>query len=256
MHQLHHVIPVGDRIQAVAGRTAKAHIQRQRLAVDGIGGARQGAAAERAGVEAFQGILQTGMVPLQHLHIGKRPVGEGDRLGPLQVGVTGQHRGLIGTSRGDQPLLQRSDGAEQQLALGLAPEFEVGGDLIVARAAGVQLLAQGADGIDELALDPGVDVFGIRAQDLLGILLHRGEQHLHRLLQLRLLIGGQDAHLDQGTGPGHGALDILLRQPVIEPQRIVELLEPAIGSLTEASTPKCHTALLECVVGGALRRRA
>ena len=149
--------------------------------------------------------------------------------------------------------MQGGDGAEQQLALRLAPEFQVGGDLIVARAAGVQLLAEIADGGDELALDPGVDIFGIRAQDLLGILLHRGEQHLHRLLQLCLLIGGQYAHLHQRFGPGHGALNILLRQAVIEPQRIVELLEPAIGSLTEASTPKCHTALLECVVGRRLR---
>ncbi|MNK88119.1 hypothetical protein D3C87_1080730 [compost metagenome] len=253
VHQLHHVIPIGDRIQTVAGGAAKAHIERQRFPVDGVRRTRQSAAAERAGVEALEGILQTGVIPLQHLHIGQRPVGEGDRLGTLQVGVTRQHCGLVGTGGSDQPLLQRRDGAEQQLTLRLAPELEVGGDLIVARAAGVQLLAQGADGIDELALDPGVDVFGIRAQDLLGILLHRSEQHLHRLLQFALLIAGQYTHLHQRLGPGHGALDILLRQPVIEPQRIVELLEPAIGSLTEASTPKCHTALLECVVGGALR---
>ena len=255
MHQLHHVIPVGDRIQAVAGRAAKAHVERQRLPVDGIGGARQGAAAEGAGVEALEGILQTGMVPLQHLHIGQGPVGVSDRLGPLQVGVTGQHRGLVGTGGGHQPLLQGGNGGEQQFTLCLAPELEVGGDLIVARATGVQLLAKGADGVDELALDPGVDVFGVRVQDLLGILLHGGEQHFHRLLQLDLLTLGQHAHLDQRFGPGHGALNILLRQTVVEPQRIVELLEPAIGSLTEASTPKCHTALLECVVGGALRRR-
>ncbi len=173
-------------------------------------------------------------------------MGVGDRLGPLQMGVARQHGGLIGAGGGHQPLLQGGDGAEQQLALGLAPEFEVGGDLIVARAAGVQLLAKIADGGDKLALDPGVDVFGVRAQDLLGILLHRGEQHFHRLLQFCLFALGQHTHLHQRFGPGHGALNILLRQPVIEPQRIVELLEPAIGSLTEASTPKCHTALLEC----------
>ena len=255
MHQLHHVIPVGDRVQAVAGGTAKAHVQRQRLPVDGIGGARQGAATERAGVEALEGILQTGVIPLQHLHIGECPVGIGDRLGALQMGVARQHGGLVGTGGGDQPLLQGCDGTQQQLTLGLAPEFEVGGDLIVARAAGVQLLAERPDGVDQLPFDPGVDVFGVRAQDLLGILLHGGEQYLHRLLQLALFTLGQHAHLDQRFGPGHGALNILLRQPVIEPQRIVELLEPAIGSLTEASTPKCHTALLECVVGGALRRR-
>ncbi len=256
VHQLHHVIPVRYRIQAVAGGTAKAHVQRQCFTVDGIGGTRQGAAAERAGIEALQGILQTGIVPLQHLHIGQRPVGEGDWLGALQVGVARQHGSLIGTGRGDQPGLQGTDGSEQQLPLRLAPEFQIGGDLIVARAASMQLLAKIADGGDELTFDPGVNVFGIGIEDLMGILLHRGEQHFHRLLQLSLLGRGQYAHFHQRLGPGHGALDILLRQPVIEPQRIVELLEPAIGSLTEASTPKCHTALLECVVGGALRRRA
>ena len=143
VHQLHHVIPVGDRIQAVAGGAGKAHVERQRFAVDGVGGARQRAAAERAGVEALEGILQPGMVPLQHLHIGQRPVGVGDRLGTLQVGITRQYRGLVGTGGGHQPLLQGGDGTEQQLALRLAPELEVGGDLIVARAAGVQLLAKG-----------------------------------------------------------------------------------------------------------------
>ncbi len=105
VHQLHHVIPIGDRIQAVAGGAAKAHVERQGFAVDGVGGTRQRTAAERAGVEALEGILQTGVVPLEHLHIGQRPVSEGDRLGPLQVGVTRQHGGLIGAGGGHQPLL-------------------------------------------------------------------------------------------------------------------------------------------------------
>ncbi len=57
MHQFHHVIPIGDRIQTVAGGAGKAHIERQGFAVDGIGSARQRAAAEGAGVEALEGIL-------------------------------------------------------------------------------------------------------------------------------------------------------------------------------------------------------
>ena len=74
-----------------------------------------------------------------------------------------------------------------------------------------------------------MDVFGVRVQDLLGILLHGGEQYLHRLLQLGLLTPRStrppDQRTDQAMEPEYPA-----RQTVVEPQRIVELLEPAIGS--------------------------
>ena len=80
------------------------------------------------------------------------------RLGAPQVGV-GRHQrvaGLLGLAdeRRDDAHDRRSDRGQP------APQVEpqVERDLLVARAAGVQALAGVADALDQLALDPGVDV--------------------------------------------------------------------------------------------------
>ena len=170
-------------------------------------------------------------------------MGESHRLRPLQVGVTRQYRALMHARRRHQRLLQLMDGAEQQLPLRLAPEFQIGGHLIVARTAGVQLLAQIADPLDELAFDPGVDIFGIGLQDLIRIGLYLGQQGIERHFQSSLLLGAQHADLHQGPGPTDRAGDVLLGQAIVKPQGIIELLEPGIGCLTETSAPQRHGVL-------------
>ncbi|CAI2041383.1 Uncharacterised protein [Serratia liquefaciens] len=90
---------------------------------------------------------------------------ESHRLRALQVGIPRHHRILIGFGGLHQRLLQLDDRLMQIADLLFAPQLQIGRDLIVAAAAGVQLLAQIADLLDQLLLHPAVDVFGIALDD-------------------------------------------------------------------------------------------
>jgi hypothetical protein len=91
-------------------------------------------------------------------------VGEEDRLGPLQVGVAGQV-GLTGSGRPRQEDLLQVEhpaGDGEQLPLGV--EAQVGGDLVVTAAAGVQAGADVAGDLGHPALHRRVDVLVARGE--------------------------------------------------------------------------------------------
>ena len=84
---------------------------------------------------------------------------EGDRLRRLQMGeARHDHRGAVERAGGERAL-QLGD-LEADRVDGVAhPEAEIDGDLIVARARGVQPPRGRADDLGEAALDVHMDVF-------------------------------------------------------------------------------------------------
>ncbi len=114
-------------------------------AVESEGCAGDCAGAERAEVEAGGAVLKARDVAEGHLDVGEKPVGDEDGLGALEVGVAG-HDGFAGAGGlGDKsagPGCERVDDAGD---FGADVEAQVGGDLLVAAAAGVELEAEGAD---------------------------------------------------------------------------------------------------------------
>src|SRR5688500_11692776 len=86
-------------------------------------------------------------------------MGQGDRLGPLQMSVTRQKivdmiLGLVDEAALD--LEQGSDGLKKMIP-GVEPQ--IGGDLVVAGAGGMKLAAGRPDPLGELGLDVEMDVF-------------------------------------------------------------------------------------------------
>jgi hypothetical protein len=105
---------------------------------------------------------------------------------------------------------------------------EVGRHLVVARAAGVELAADGAGDLGEPALHRHVDVLVGRligervALELSLDGIESGED----LLELR---GVEDAGAEQGLRVGPRPLDVVGGEPAVERQRGVELPEGRIG---------------------------
>ena len=86
---------------------------------------------------------------------------EGHRLGDLQMGEAGHHGVGVLFGQIEQGRLQALDQGQQFVDGGAQPQAHVGGDLVVARAAGVQPLAGVADQGGEAFFDVQVDVFQV-----------------------------------------------------------------------------------------------
>ncbi len=148
---------------------------------------------------------------------------------PLEMRVAGKDGVLLA-------LREIEEGPHHPLQLGLAgdelprgPQPQVGGDLIVAASAGVQLLAELTDAGDELALDPTVDVLVARGGDRRGILQHRREDVLQSRHHRATLVGGENASPFERLRPRHRALDVLTHQCAVEHERIVEAAKEIVG---------------------------
>ena len=172
-------------------------------------------------------------------------VTEGHRLGRLQVGETGKDG--IGFFLGpvEQTADQRRKASVHAVDGVPHPEPEIGRDLVIARAPGVQPPGGFADDFLEPSLDVHMDVFELSPEcektlsDLFG---YRGEAVVDgRRVRLR-----DDPLLGQHPGMGARAVDILLRHALVDVDRGVDRLHHRIGSAGEATAPHAVSA----VVGG------
>ena len=96
----------------------------------------------------------------RHLHIRQQPMRDEHRLGPLQVRVA-RHHSVAGVARLlDQRSGPRGEAVDDKLDLRAHIEAQVGGNLFVAAAAGVQLESERADALRQLEFDEVMNVLG------------------------------------------------------------------------------------------------
>ena len=146
------------------------------------------AAPKRQHVRPAAAVGQPLAVALEFLAIGQPIMGGQHRLGPLHVGVAGQDHVGVGVAAADEGPLQ-VDQPLVDLVDGLAdPEPQIGGDLIVAAAGGVQFAAHVADAVDQGPLDVHVDVFQFGAEREAALLDFLADL-AQRLLNLPALVG-------------------------------------------------------------------
>ena len=142
---------------------------------------------------------------------------------------------------GDRPFDGRAleiDQGGPQLSGGRAqPQPHVGDDLVVARAARMQFAGDlGADQLAQASFVGGVDIF-IAGLDWEGA---RGPFGAHGLqpLDQTVALGGRDQpRLIDRPGPGDGAGDVGVPQPLVEPDRMGEARGQRILSLAESPAP-------------------
>ena len=229
-------VPVGDAVQAVLAHLGEAQEPGGKLAVQGVGGAGQGAAAQGHDVHALQGVLQAGEVPQQHLGVGHEMVAEGDGLGPLHVGVARHDDGgvlLRFMAQHFHKVLQLGLDGGAVLAQGQA---HIQGHLVVAAAGGVQALAGVADAGGELPLHKGVDVLGVGVDgEGAGVQVRPdGFEARDDLLALAFV---DDAALPQHGGVGDAAFDVLVVHPAVDGDAGVKIVGLGVGFLLEAAFP-------------------
>ena len=235
-------VAVAHGVEAVATGAGEAHVFGEQFTVDGVGTACEGAAAEGGDVEAGAGVGEAGVIACEHLVVGEGPVGEEDGLGALEVGVAGEDDVDVLLSEGDESFASIEKFGEAVVDGAARPEAQVGGDLIVAAAACVELFAQLAHAGDEARLDPAMDVFVLAAFGEGGARVGGdfGEKFVEGGEECGEFVFGEHASAMNGASLRDGTFDIFARELVVKRQRVVEFAEERIRSAREASTPEGH----------------
>ena len=225
-------VAVGDGVDRVLREPVEAEISRRLDPVQLPVQPRQSARPEGHRPGRGGGGGEAVGVAAQHPEPGEEVVAEGHRLGSLQVGVAGKSPvGVLGgeAQQLGERVADQVDGVPRPVG---DVEREVGGHLVVARAAGVELAAERPDHLRQPPLDRHVDVLvGLLEGELAGLEL-RGDpvEPGEHLLQLVL---GEDSGPEQGPGVSPRSAHVVGRQAAIERQRRVQLPEDWVGLLLE-----------------------
>ena len=161
MREVEEEVAVGGGVERVGRWPVEAEFVCSDGAVEREGGAGDGSGAEGAEVHAGAGVGEAAEVALKHADVREQPVRDEDGLGALQVGVSGHdgRAGLLGEfDEGLGPGGEADSGGADRVA---HEEAHVGGDLLVAASAGVELEGEGTDDFRELQLNIVMDVFGV-----------------------------------------------------------------------------------------------
>src|SRR5437867_5810457 len=151
-------VAVGDRVEGVSAHRLEPQLASDLRAVDRKGGSGERHGPEREAVHAPPAVGKARAVALEHLEIRKQVMPESHRLSDLQVGETRHHGGGMFFRLIEEPLLQLSREAPDLVDRLAQPQTQIGCDLIVARAGGVQALAGLPDESDQPPLDIDVDI--------------------------------------------------------------------------------------------------
>jgi hypothetical protein len=169
--------------------------------------------------------------------VGEQLVGEEHRLGVLQVGHAGGRDVPVPLGEADQRVLQGRQLADQGADVVAQVQPQVGGDLVVAAAAGAQLAAQRAQLLRQPALERLVDVLvGLDRTE--GARRHLGGELGQRAEHPRQLVVGQQSGPVQDTGVRPRAGQVERGQLPVEVGRLAQRGHRRRGAAAEAAAPQ------------------
>jgi hypothetical protein len=185
-HEFDDKVAVADAVQRILRDGRKAEVAREELTVDGKWVARERARAKWQDRDARHELLQALEVRAERKRVREQQVRPPDRLpalwvraesedanatrraAHLQVRVAGHEVVALPVSALNHDADERAQACLNLLDFVHEPEPHVGRDLVVARAARVQLAAEWADDLAQAPLVRGVDVFVVRLRFELG----------------------------------------------------------------------------------------
>ena len=235
--ELHHVIAVGDRVQAVLRDTVETECRRLVRAVGIIGRARERRRPDGGLIQALFRVREPVRVAQEHEGIRHQVLPEGDGLCALQVGVAAHHGLLVGLR-----LVRQGSHKGQELPFELIgdlarEELHIQCDLVVSTARGMQFLPHGADARDERLLDEGMDILR-RKVDLERAALDIREDAAERGDEDLRLFRRDDPLLPEHRRVCDGAGDVLRVQALIEGDGRVESLRRLVDGAVRTPCPQ------------------
>ena len=200
---------------------------------------RSGRRAERVGIRGVTGDGEADVVTREHPEVREQVMGQQHRLGVLQVGVAWHHHIEVPLGDVEKNAAQGAVAGEQLVAELLGEQADVGGNLVVAGATGVQAAAGRADRAGERALDGHVDVLVVHVPDkgpVLDLAGDVGEAGVDR----GLVLGRDDALLGEHAGVRAAAGDVLGGHVLVGLEACTKLLRELVNALLEPAAPQRH----------------
>ena len=207
-------IAIGHGVHAVGTDLRKFQSQSDSGAIGGIWDTGQGSAAQGEHVHADGAIREAANVALQHFEVGQHVVSEQHRLRALQVRVARHQDFLVLPCQFDEGALHRPQTGNRVVNGGASVQAHIQGDLVVARATGVQARSGRTDQVGEPAFDVHVQVFQGRIPREVApfdLVLHSGQAANYGIG----IFPGDDALLRQHGRVGLGAGYVLPVQPAV-----------------------------------------
>ena len=163
-------------------------------------------------------------------------MGEEDGLAALEVGVTGNDGVRAAFAGFDEGALEVSDIGGEAVDGVFAVEADIGGDLVIATAGGVEFGAGGSDAGGEVGLDVHVDVLegGLELEVAVFDFVLDLEK---AFFDGGAFAGGEDAGFFEAFGVGDGAADVLGVEAPVKGDGFAEGLDELAGGLREAAFP-------------------
>ena len=201
--ELNRKVAVTHGVQAVLADLRQAlcihHTERARdhFAVQRVAGAGQCGGAQRQAVDTAAHVGHPFGVAAEHLDVGQHVVAKTHGLRHLQVGEAGQDDLHVFLGNVHQRFLQVHQQPVDEVDLTTQPQAHVGGDLVVAAAAGVQAFASVTHQLGQTGLDVQVYVFQVQLP------FKCTGQHLGRDLRHAALDGCVVFGVDDALGGQH-----------------------------------------------------
>jgi len=246
-------VAVADGVERVEADLVEAELRSDELAVDRVAGAGQRRRAQRQAVDALAAVFEPFGVAPAHLVIGHQVVAESHRLGDLEVGEAGHRRAGVGFGDVQQLRLEFRDQRQDLVDRVAQPQADVGRDLVVAAASGVEALAGVADERGEALLDVEVDVLVVEVPGEFAAFDFAGDLR-HPALDVGQILCADDALLRQHLGVGERTTDVLPRHALVEGHRRGVALDQVGNGFGEAARPGLGGGVGGGIGAGARRR--
>ena len=153
IHEFENEVAIAGGIDAVDADAVKAELFGNSTSIQSDGGAGDRAGTERAHIHALAAVRQALSIAQKHFDIGEQPVRYQYRLGVLQVRIGGHRRTSCLLSAGEQRIDPVCDLQSQIINTRSHIETQIGGNLLVAASASVQLVPNITNDRDQLLLD-------------------------------------------------------------------------------------------------------